>query len=198
MSNAVPQVDGYIRKHARWAGPLQKLRVIVLGCGLTEQIKWRVPVYTVGNRNVVFLNAFKEWCAISFTKGVLLKDPKGILLKPGEESQSTRTIRFTSVDEITRLEPAVKRFVTEAVAVEKSGVKVPMKEITDRAVPAELQKKLDEMPALKKAFQSLTPGRQRQYLMHVASAKQSTTREARVEKHVARILAGKGLNDGDE
>jgi uncharacterized protein YdeI (YjbR/CyaY-like superfamily) len=195
MSKPIPQVDGYLRKHNQWAAPLQKLRAIVLGCGLTEQIKWRVPVYTLDGRNIVFLNAFKESCAISFTKGALLEDPKGILKKPGEDTQSTRTIRFTDAGQVAKLEPELERFIAEAVAAEKSGVKVPMKKITERAVPDELQKKLDEIPGLKKAFQSLTPGRQRQYLMHVASAKQPKTREARVEKHVARIMAGKGIDD---
>jgi uncharacterized protein YdeI (YjbR/CyaY-like superfamily) len=195
MNKPIPQVDGYIRKHKQWEAPLQKMRSIVLDCGLTEQIKWRVPVYTVDDRNIVFLNAFKDSCAISFTKGVLLKDPKGILKKPGEDTQSTRTIRLTTVAEIAGLEPVLKKLIHEAVAVEKSGVKVPMKKITERPVPEELQKKLDEMPELNKAFKALTPGRQRMYLMHVASAKQASTREQRVEKHIPRILAGKGISD---
>jgi uncharacterized protein YdeI (YjbR/CyaY-like superfamily) len=195
MGKPIPQVDGYIRKHKQWEAPLQKLRAIVLDCGLDEQIKWRVPVYTVGDRNIVFLNAFKDSCAISFTKGVLLTDPKKILKKPGEDTQATRTIRLTTVAEVAKLEAVLKKFIHEAAAIEKSGVKVPMKKITERAVPEELQRRLDEMPELARAFQGLTPGRQRQYLMFIASAKQSATRIARVEKHVGRILAGKGIDD---
>ena len=154
-----------------------------------------MPFYTLGDANVVFLNAFKATCAISFTKGVLMKDPKGVLKKRGEETQSTRTVSFTTVEEVTALEPVLRKLVVEAIAVEKSGVKVPMKKITERPVPEELQKKFDEMPALKKAFDALTPGRQRQYYFFIASAKQSVTRSARVEKHVKRMMAGKGIDD---
>ncbi len=174
---------------------MQKLRTIVLGCGLTEEVKWRVPVYTSEGRNIVILGAFKESCVLSFVKGVLLKDAKGVLMKPGEESQATRVMRFTQVREIEAMEPVLNAYIQEAVVVERAGLKVPMKKITERKVPEELQRKLDESPALKNAFGALTPGRQRAYLLYVSGAKQSQTRQARVEKCVPRILKGKGIDE---
>ena len=195
MSPMNPKVDGYIRKNKKWGDELQKLRTIVLNSPLTEEVKWRVPCYTLEGKNIVFLGAFKESCVLSFVKGVLLKDAKGILTQPGEQTQGVRVVRFTSVREIAALERVLKAYILEAIDVENSGVKVPMIKITERPVPDELQKKLDELPALKAAFHALTAGRQRAYLMFIAGAKQSATREARVEKHIQRILDGKGLDD---
>jgi uncharacterized protein YdeI (YjbR/CyaY-like superfamily) len=195
MNRMNPQVDGYIRKAARWQEELQKLRKIILTCPLTEEVKWRVPFYTQDDRNIVFLGSFKEYCALSFVKGVLLKDPKGILQAPGENTQAGRLIRFTNVQQIAELEPVLKAYILEAIEVEKAGLQVSMKKTSDYAVPEELQAKLDEMPALKKAFSALTPGRQRAYLLYFAGAKQAKTRAARVEKCIPQILNGKGLDD---
>jgi uncharacterized protein YdeI (YjbR/CyaY-like superfamily) len=195
MSATNPKVDGYVRKNKKWADQLPKLRRIVLDCGLTEELKWRFPVYTFQNANVVILWGFKEHCAIGFFKGALLKDPKRILIKPGENSQSMRQIRFTSVQEIDKIESILKAYIREAIEVEKSGLKVKLKKITDRAIPDELQNKFKKNPALKSAFGALTPGRQRAYLLHFSSAKQPKTREARIDKCVPQILNGKGLGD---
>jgi uncharacterized protein YdeI (YjbR/CyaY-like superfamily) len=158
-------------------------------------VKWRVPCYTFEGKNVVILITLKDCCVLSFVKGALLKDPQGILVKPGENTQSGRVIRFTGVDELTALEPVLKAYVREAAEAEKNGAKVAYKKITEFAVPQELQEKLDGMPALKAAFNALTPGRQRGYLLHFSGAKQSKTRTSRVEKCVERILKGKGLDD---
>jgi len=191
-----PQVDGYIRKNKTWQNELAALRRIILESGLSEQIKWRVPVYTSeGDRNIVFLGAFKQSAVLSFVKGVLLKDPKKILVAPGENTQSARMIRFTSVDEIIRLEPVISAYIDEAIAVEKAGLRVKLKKPGEHKMPPEFQKVLKEQPAVKKAFAALTPGRQRAYLLHFAGAKQSKTRASRVEKCLSRILKGKGLDD---
>jgi uncharacterized protein YdeI (YjbR/CyaY-like superfamily) len=190
-----PKVDGYLRKNKRWQEELQKLRMIVLDCPLTEEVKWRVPCYTFQERNVVFLGAFKESCALSFVKGALLKDAKGILQKPGENTQSARVIRFTNVREIDELTPVLKAYINEAIKVEKSGLKVTFKKTSEFKIPEEFQARLDEIPALKIAFNALTPGRQRAYLLYFSAAKQSKTRESRVEKCMQRILSGKGLDD---
>ena len=195
MSKMNRQVDGYIRKNKKWQDGLQELRRIILESPLSEEVKWRVPVYTLGGKNVVFLGAFKEYCVISFVKGVLLKDAKHILVQQTEESQSVRIIRFSNTQEIIKLEGVLKAYIDEAVEVERAGLKVKLKKISDRKIPEELQKKLDEVPALKAAFSALTPGRQRAYLLYFASAKQSKTREARVEKCMPRILTGKGIDD---
>ncbi len=195
MNSMTPKVDGYIRKHRKWQEPLQKLREIVLECGLTEEVKWRVPCYTLENRNVIILGAFKEYCALTFVKGALLQDAKGILAKPGENTQAARVVRFTDAREVVELKATLKAHIREAIAVEKAGLKVPFKKITEHAVPQELQRKLDQNPELKAAFCALTPGRQRAYLLYFSGAKQSTTRQARIEKCVSRILEGKGLDD---
>lgn len=195
MSTTNPKVDGYIRKSKQWQPELQKLRAIILESQLTEEVKWRTPCYTLEGANLVFIGRFKDCCVLSFIKGALLKDPKGILVKPGENTQSARVIRLTSVAQIDALEPVIKSYLQEAIAAEKAGLKVTFKKITEFTVPAELQSKLDELPALKKAFTALTPGRQRAYLMHISSAKQSKTRHARVEKCMPQILSGKGLDD---
>jgi uncharacterized protein YdeI (YjbR/CyaY-like superfamily) len=190
-----PSVDGYIRKKKKWQKELNELRRIILDSPLTEEVKWRVPVYTLNGKNVVFLGAMNEWCGVSFLKGVLMKDPKRILQLPGENTQTVRIVRFTGVQEILDLEPVLKAYIREAVELEKSGVKPKLKKITEHKVPDELQKKLNEDPAFKAAFRALTPGRQRGYMIYFAGAKQSKTREARIEKCTPRIMSGKGMLD---
>jgi uncharacterized protein YdeI (YjbR/CyaY-like superfamily) len=195
MNKPNPQVDGYLRKHKNWQPELAKLRAIILDSELTEEVKWRVPCYTLNGRNVLFFGPFKDCCVLSFVKGVLLKDPKHILIQQTEQSQSVRIIRFTSVEEIAKLEPVLKAYITEAIANEKAGLKVKLKTISEFKIPNELQIRFDKIPALKTAFTSLTPGRQRAYLLHFSSAKQSKTRESRIDKCLPRILKGKGLDD---
>jgi uncharacterized protein YdeI (YjbR/CyaY-like superfamily) len=195
MSKTNPAVDGYIRKNKQWQQELSKLRKIILDSGLTEDVKWRVPVYTLDNKNVVFLGSFKDNCVISFIKGALLKDPKKILVAPGENTQSARVVRFTNIEQIAKLEPTLKAYIQEAIKAEKAGLKVRFKKVSEFTIPEELQAKFDAKPALKTAFAALTPGRQRAYILHFSAAKQSTTRAARVEKCMPRILAGKGLDD---
>jgi len=195
MNKTNPSVDGFIRKDKQWQGELQALRTIILDGGLTEEVKWRVPCYTFNGKNVLFIGRFKEACVLSFVKGVLLKDPKHLLIQQTENSQSVRVIRFTSVAEIEKLKPALKAFIQEAIDIEKAGLKVKLKTVSEFKVPEEFQAKLDELPALKKAFTALTPGRQRGYLLHFAGAKQSATRSARVEKWMKHILKGKGIDD---
>ncbi|HSI14816.1 MAG TPA: DUF1801 domain-containing protein [Chthoniobacter sp.] len=194
-SSTNPKVDGFFGRAKKWKAEMETLRGIILDCGLTEELKWGKPCYTAEGANVVIMAAFKEHCALIVCKGALLKDPKKILIQPGANSQSARQIRFTSVEEIEKLAATLKAYLREAIAAEKAGLKVTYKKITDFAVPEELQKKLDALPALKKAFQALTPGRQRAYLLHFSAPKQATTRESRVEKCVEQILAGKGLDD---
>jgi uncharacterized protein YdeI (YjbR/CyaY-like superfamily) len=195
MNKMNPKVDGYLRKNKRWQEELQTLRTIILGSPLTEEVKWRVPVYTFQGRNVVFLGALKESCVLSFMKGALLTDAKRLLVKPGENTQAVRVIRFTNAQQIRKIESTLKAYIREAIALEKAGRKVTLKKIAEFAIPVELQNKLDEMPALKAAFSALTPGRQRAYLLHFSAAKQSKTRASRVEKCVPQILDGKGLDD---
>lgn len=195
MSKANPKVDGYLRKAKQWRDELAALRAIILESELTEDVKWRVPCYTLDNKNVVLIHGFKEFCALSFVKGSLLKDARHILLRPGENTQGGRWIKFTSVKEIAEMAAVLKAYIREAIEVEKSGAKVPMKQTSDFEVPDELKKKLNQAPALKKAFNALTPGRQRGYLLYFAAAKQSKTREARIDKYTEQILSGKGLND---
>lgn len=190
-----PKVDGYLRKNKQWREPLQELRRILLDAGLTEEIKWRAPCYTINHGNVVIIGAYKEGCVFSFLKGALLTDSKGLLLKPGENTQAGRIIRFTTAEEVIAMEDLLRAYLQEAIAVEKAGLKVPLKAISEYAVPEEFQKLLDDSPELQAAFQALTPGRRRAYLMHFAAAKQSKTRESRIEKCLPQILAGKGLDD---
>ena len=193
MNRANPKVDAFLSKAKKWQKEMEKLRAILLDCGLTEEFKWYQPCYTVENKNVIVIGAFKEHCALLVFKGALLKDPHGILVKPGENTQAGRQIRLTSVRQIVELEPVLKAYIREAVEVEKAGLKV--KKNTKLIFPEEFQKKLKENPALETAFAALTPGRQRLYNMHFSAPKQSKTREARVEKCVRQILMGKGLND---
>ena len=190
-----PKVDGYLRKNKQWREPLQELRRILLDCQLTEEIKWRAPCYTFNDGNVIIIGAYKDGCVISFLKGALLKDPHGLLLKPGENTQSGRVLRFSNAQDIIAMESTLKEYIHEAIEVEKAGLKVPLMDISERTIPEELQFKLDASPALKAAFHALTPGRQRAYLMHFSAAKQSKTRDARIEKCTPQILAGKGLDD---
>lgn len=171
------------------------LRTLILDCDLIEELKWGHPCYTFGGRNLVLMHGFKEYCALLFFKGALLKDPKGILVQQTEHVQAARQIRFTNVREIVRMKAILKTYIYEAVKVEEAGLKVEFKKTSDFKIPAEFQKKLDKMPALKKAFHTLTPGRQRAYIFYFSSAKQSRTREARVEKYVRQILDGKGMDD---
>jgi len=174
---------------------MEALRTIVLDCGLAEELKWRHPCYTLDGKNVVLIHGFKEYCALLFFKGALMKDPEGILAQQTENVQAGRQIRFTSVREIAAMKPVLKAYVREAIEVEKAGLKVKHKKTSDFPVAEEFQKKLDETPALKTAFKALTPGRQRDYFFYFSSAKQSKTRVARIEKSVQKILDGKGMND---
>jgi uncharacterized protein YdeI (YjbR/CyaY-like superfamily) len=190
-----PKVDFFFDKSTQWKKEFSKLRSIILDCNLVEELKWGQPCYTFGKRNIVLIHGFKEYCALLFFKGALLKDPKGILVQQTENVQAARQIRFTDLQQIVKLERTLKTYVYEAVEVEEAGLKVPLKKAADYAIPEEFQIKLDKSAALKKAFNSLTPGRQRGYLLYFGSAKQSATREARVEKYLKQILAGKGLED---
>jgi len=194
MNSTNPEVDAYLSKLKKWQEELKKLRAIALGCGLAEELKWGKPCYTFQDSNIVILQGFKEFCALLFAKGALLKDPNRILNKPGESTQAARRIEFTSAREIGEMAPVLKAYVQEAMAAEKAGLKVTFKK-NPEPVPAELQKKLAEIPALKTAFAALTPGRQRAYILYFSAAKQSKTREARVEKCRPQILQGKGLDD---
>jgi uncharacterized protein YdeI (YjbR/CyaY-like superfamily) len=190
-----PKVDFYFAKEKKWPEEIQKLRVIALDSGLTEDLKWGCPCYTSEGRNIVLIHVFKEYCALLFFKGALMKDPKGMLIQQTANVQVARQMRFTSVREIIKLEPEIKAYIREAIKVEKSGLKVELKKPADFAVAEEFQAKLDKMPVLKKAFAGLTPGRQRAYLLYFSQAKQSKTRETRVEKSIPQILKGKGLGD---
>ncbi|MBN1116929.1 MAG: YdeI/OmpD-associated family protein [Bacteroidales bacterium] len=178
-----------------WTEELKQLRMNILDCGLTEDLKWGVPCYTFQKKNVLLLSAFKEYCSVGFFKGVLLKDSKGILTKPGENSQAVRQFRFTSVKEIIEKETVLKAFIHQAVEIEKAGLKINFKAKKDLIYPDEFHNKLDEIPALKTAFNALTPGRQRAYILYFSAPKQSETRKSRVEKCMPQILNGKGLND---
>jgi uncharacterized protein YdeI (YjbR/CyaY-like superfamily) len=190
-----PEVDKFLSNAKKWQEELEKLRMICLDCGLDEELKWGQPCYMFHGSNVVIIGELKDHCALSFFKGALLYDAEGILLQPGEHTQSGRWIKFSNVREIAEMEPVLKAYIYEAIEVEKAGVKVQLKTTADFPIPEEFQLKLDAIPALKTAFYALTPGRQRAYLLHFAAPKQSKTRAARVEKHMLQILKGKGLND---
>jgi uncharacterized protein YdeI (YjbR/CyaY-like superfamily) len=194
-NSASRKVDGFLKKEKKWKNEFEKLRQIVLSCGLTEDFKWMHPCYTLDGKNIVLIHGFKEYCALLFHKGVLLKDPNNILIQQTENTQSARQIRFTNVQEIIDMESILKNYIHNAVEVEKAGLEVEFKETSAYTVPEELQAKFDEMPTLKTAFESLTPGRQRAYLFYFSGAKQSKTRNARVEKYMQKILDGKGLKD---
>jgi uncharacterized protein YdeI (YjbR/CyaY-like superfamily) len=190
-----PKVDAFIGRAAKWQEEYKKLRTIVLDSPLTEELKWGVPCYTFENKNVVLMHGFKEYCALLFVKGSLLKDDKGILITQTENVQAGRQVRFSNLQQIIDLEPSLKAYINEAIAVEKAGLKVEFKPTAEFAMPAEFHQKLEEVPALKTAFEALTPGRQRAYLLHFSAPKQTATRLARIAKCVPKILAGKGLND---
>jgi uncharacterized protein YdeI (YjbR/CyaY-like superfamily) len=190
-----PKVDKYLNKAKKWQKEFEKLRTIVLDCGLTEELKWGVPCYTYQKSNVVLIHGFKEYCALLFFKGALLKDARGILIQQTENVQAARQIRFTNIREIIEMEPILKAYIYEAIEVEKAGLKVKMKKTSEFKIPEEFQNKLDEIPALKTAFDALTPGRQRAYLFYFSQPKQSKTRQSRIEKCMQQILNGKGLSD---
>ena len=190
-----PKVDFFFTKTKKWSEEFEKLRILILDCRLTEELKWGCPCYTFEKRNIVLLHGFKEYCALLFFKGALLKDSKSILIQQTENVQAARQIRFTNVREIVKMEHTLKSYIKEAIEVEKAGLKVNLKKTSDFKVPEEFQKKLDKMPALKNAFEALTPGRQRAYIFYFSQPKQSKTRETRVEKYVQQILNGKGLDD---
>ena len=204
-----PEVDSYLQegygrcslggtpecKVHNWQSELKLLRRLVLNCGLTEERKWGVPCYTHNSHNILILAAFKDNCTLSFFKGALLNDEQGILEKPGENSQAGRVLRFTQVDQIIKLEDVLKAYIYEAVEVEKAGLEVKMKKTSEFDMPEELQDKLDEDTEFKTAFEALTPGRQRGYMLHISQAKQSKTRLARIEKSIPKIFDGKGYNE---
>jgi len=185
-------IDVYLSKAKKWQEEFEKLRMIILDCGLTEELKWGKPCYTFQKSNIVIIQGFKEYCALMFCKGALLNDPNGILKKPGENTQAARQIRFTNVREIVEMEPILKAYIYEAIEVEKAGLKVNFKK-NPEPIPEEFQNKLDEIPALKTAFDALTPGRQRAYHLYFSAAKQSKTRESRVEKMSAANSQWKGI-----
>jgi len=195
MNQTNPKVDSFIERAKQWQEEFKKLRSITLDSGLTEELKWGVPCYTLGKSNVVLIHGFKEYCALLFFKGALLRDPQGILIRQTENVQSSRQIRFSGQGEIVELEPVLRVYIQEAIGVEKAGLKVEFKETAKYEVPDELRGKFEEMPALKTAFEALTPGRQRAYLLYFSSPKQAKTRAERVEKSMPRIMTGKGLND---
>lgn len=190
-----PKVDFYFAKAGPWRDELEQLRRIVLDCGLTEELKWGVPCYLFRKSNIVLIHVFKEYCAFLFFKGALLQDAGGILVQQTAHTQATRQVRFTNVQQIAGMETVLKAYIYEAIEVEKAGLKVPYKKHTELVFPEEFQQKLAQMPALKTAFEALTPGRQRAYHLYFSEPKQAKTRAARVEKCLQQILDGKGLND---
>ncbi len=190
-----PKVDFYFTKAKQWQKEIEQLRTIVLDCGLDETLKWGCPCYVHESSNIVLIHTFKEYCALLFFKGALLKDPKGILIQQTENVQAARQVRFTNLQQIVKLKTAIKACIKEAIAVEKSGLKVELKKTSEFAMPDEFKQILKEDAALNKAFKALTPGRQRGYLLYFSSAKQAKTRETRIEKCIPDIMKGKGLND---
>lgn len=195
MINKNPEVDAYLKKAKQWRKEFEKLRTVLLASGLAEELKWGKPCYAFGKSNVAILQGFKDSCALMFFKGALLKDPKKILERPGENSQAARRIRFSNVQEIIKQESTLTAYIKEAVKAEKTGLQVKFKDITEYKLPEEFQTRLKQNAALETAFNALTPGRQRAYLMYFSSAKQSKTRESRIDKCMPKILKGKGLND---
>ena len=195
MTSTNPKVDFYFEQAGQWRDEFARLRTIALACDLTEVLKWGNPCYTLEKSNIVLMHGFKGYCALLFFKGALLEDPEGILVQQTKNVQATRQIRFTNLQDIIEMEPILRAYIQQAIDVEKAGLEVAFKETADFAMPEEFQSKLDDIPALKAAFEALTPGRQRAYLLHFSSAKQSKTREARIAKAIPQILDGKGLND---
>jgi uncharacterized protein YdeI (YjbR/CyaY-like superfamily) len=195
MATMNPKVDFFFSKAKQWQEEYKKLRMIILDCGLNEEYKWMHPCYTFQESNIVLIHGFKEYCAILFIKGALLKDARGILIQQTKNVQAARQIRFTNVREIVELEPILKAYIHEAIEVEKAGLKVNYKTATEFPTPDEFINKLEEVPGLQDAFEALTPGRRRAYLLYFSAPKQSKTREARIEKYMQQILNGRGLND---
>ena len=189
------KVDWFFSKETKWQEAYSELRILILDCGLLEELKWGCPCYTVGNSNIVLIHGFKNYCALLIMQGALLKDKKKILVQQTENVQSARQIRFKNVEEILKNKSTIKSYIEEAVALEKAGMKVELKKTTEYKIPKEFQTVLDDMLELKKAFQALTPGRQRGYLLYFSAPKQTKTKEARIEKYLQHILDGKGLND---
>jgi uncharacterized protein YdeI (YjbR/CyaY-like superfamily) len=190
-----PKVDAYVSGAKKWQAEIRKLRTIILDCGLAEELKWGVPCYTSQKSNIVLIHVFKEYCALLFFKGALLKDPRSVLIQQTANVQAARQIRFTNVRQIIEMKPIVKAYIHEAIEVEKAGLEVSYKKTSEFNIPEEFQNKLDESIALRTAFDALTPGRQRGYLLYFAAATQARTREARIKKCMQRIFNGKGLND---
>jgi len=195
MNKTNPKVDWFFAKADKWRLETKTLRTIILDCGLTEVLKWGCPCYTLGDDNIVLIHAFKDYCAVLFFKGALLKDPKGVLIQQTKNVQAARQVRFTGIREVEKLKPVLKSLIKQAVEAEKSGLKVKFKQASEFTMPEEFQTRLNGMPALRTAFEGLTPGRQKAYLLHFSGAKQSKTREARVEKFIPRILDGLGMDD---
>ena len=190
-----PKVDGFLKRQDKWRAEFEKLREILLDSGLTEELKWGQPCYALDGKNVALIHGFKEYCAILFHKGALLKDPQGVLIQQTKNVQAARQIRFAGVQEVTKLEKAVKAYVREAIEIERAGLKVQLKKTEEFELPEELESKLTANAKLKAAFAALTPGRQRGYLLHFSQPKLAKTRAARVEKNIPRILEGLGLED---
>ena len=190
-----PKVDWFFSKKTKWQEAYSELRMLILDCGLTEELKWGCPCYTVANSNIVLIHGFKDYCALLIMQGALLKDKKKILVQQTENVQSARQIRFKNVEEILKNKSTIKSYIKEAIALEKAGMKVELKKTTEYKMPEEFETVLDDMLELKKAFQALTPGRQRGYLLYFSAPKQTKTKEARIEKYLQHILDGKGLND---
>jgi len=195
MNNMNPKVDFFFNKAKKWQEEFERLRTIILDCGLTEELKWGCPCYTYQKRNIVLIHGFKEYCALLFFKGALLNDDKGLLIQQTENVQAARQIRFTNVREIVKQKTILKGYIRDAIEVEKAGRTVNFKKTREFKIPEEFQSKLDTVPLLKTAFNALSPGRQRAYLLYFAAAKQSKTRESRVDKSIHQILNGKGLDD---
>ena len=194
-SSMNPKVDFFFKKASKWRSACEKLRVIILDCGLNEELKWGCPCYTFQRNNIVLIHGFKSYCALLFFKGALLNDTDGILIQQTEKVQAARQIRFTNIREIVEMAPMLKAYIYEAIEVERAGLKVAFKKTKDFTIPEEFQKKLNENPALKTAFEALTPGRQRAYIFYFSQPKQTKTRASRVEKCMQQILDGKGIND---
>jgi uncharacterized protein YdeI (YjbR/CyaY-like superfamily) len=190
-----PKVDWFFTKATKWQKEFEQLRMIILNCGLTEELRWGCPCYTFEKKNIVLIHGFKEYCALLFFKGVLLNDTNGILIQQTKNVQSARQVRFTNVREIVKMKRILKAYIYEAIEVERAGLKVNLKKTSDFKIPEEFQKKLNKTLALKKAFDTLTPGRQRAYLFYFSQPKLAKTRESRVEKYMKQILNGKGLDD---
>jgi uncharacterized protein YdeI (YjbR/CyaY-like superfamily) len=190
-----PRVDWFFNKPAKWKEEFAHLRMIMLDCGLSEELKWGCPCYQSEKKNIVLIHGFKEYCALLFFKGALLKDPKGILIQQTKNVQAARQIRFTGAGQIAKMKTILKSYIKEAIAVEKAGLKVKLKKTSEYEIPTEFQNKLDAIPGLKTAFKALTPGRQRAYIFYFSQARLSKTRQARVEKYIPQIFVGKGLDD---